>query len=321
MTIPDYYLEPANYAVDCDDINRVRHTVFVVEQNIPEEVEFDELDPHCHHVLARDSQGRAIGTGRLTAEGQLGRLAVLQEWRRQRVGESLLGALIERARGLGLSLVTANAQVSVLKFYQRFGFNPDGEVFMEAGIPHQAVRLPLPLPSLKPFSRKAVKPAKAVVHPVNLDTIQSIVAATVQLIAKAKRYVCIYSQDLEYEVYAHKDVVEALKQFALRQRDGSIQIIIQEPQNLRNQVHPVIELAQRLSSHVLLRAPLELEDRKNMSAFVVNDDDGYLFRLQGARYVGHWSPNLPSKNRQLRELFEQVWQRSRPCSEFRALSL
>lgn len=319
MTISSYYLEPANYAVDFDDIYRVRHAVFVVEQNIPEEVEFDELDCQCHHVLARDSQGSAIGTGRLTAEGRLGRLAVLQEWRCQRVGKSILGALIERARALGLSEVTANAQVSVLKFYQKFDFNLDGEVFMAVGIPHQAVRLALQ--PLQTFSREPPKVVMDVVHSLNLDTIESVISATVAVITRARRYLYIYSRDLEFSIYAHKDVVEALKQFALRQRDGNIQIIIQEPESLRNQMHPVIDLAQRLSSHLLLRAPTELDDLKALSAFIINDTGGYLFRLQGARYEGHWSSNLPSKNRQFRELFEQVWQRSRPCSEFRALSL
>jgi len=319
MIIPDYYLEPANYAIDRDDIIRVRQAVFVVEQHIPEELEFDAMDPRCHHVLARDSRGRAIGTGRLSVEGQLGRLAVLKEWRRQRVGGSLLAALIEKARSLGLVQVTASAQVSVLKFYLQLGFVPEGAVFMEADIPHQTVRLQLQ--PLEPFSRSPVKSFREVMPAVSLDEIQSIIAATVQIIADTRRYLCIYSRDLEYSLYGHSDVVDAIKQCALRQRGGSIQIIIQEPENLRNQIHPVIELAQRLSSHILLRAPTELEDVKNASAFVLNDHDGYLFRLQGARFEGHWSPQLPSKNRQLRESFEQVWQRSRPCSEFRALSL
>lgn len=320
MAITDYYLEPANYVADHDDIVRVRHAVFVVEQNIPEELEFDELDPLCHHVLARDNQGRAIGTGRLTMEGKLGRLAVLPAWRRQRVGESLVRTFVERARGLGLTAVTASAQVSVLGFYQQFGFNPEGAVFMEADIPHQTVRLNLR--PLQPIVRQAsAKSAVEIMHSVKITTGEANVAATVDIIANARRDLYIYSRDLECSVYAHKQVVAALKQFALRQRNGSMQIIIQEPERLRNQAHPVIELAQRLPSHLLLRAPVELEDLNNNSVFVVNDNDGYLFRLQGSRSDGHWSTCLPAKNRQLRELFDQVWQRSRPCSEFRALGL
>jgi predicted GNAT family N-acyltransferase len=94
MEIPNFYLEPANFEVDFEDLRCVRKLVFVVEQQIPLEVEFDELDRHCHHVIARDVLCRPIGTGRLSPEGKIGRMAVLHEWRRQGVGESLLRTLI-----------------------------------------------------------------------------------------------------------------------------------------------------------------------------------------------------------------------------------
>lgn len=115
--------------------------------------------------------------------------------------------------------------------------------------------------------------------------------------------------------------MEALKQLALRNRGGGVQIIIQEPANLRGQTHPVLELAQRLTSHFQIRTPVESEDLQYLSAFLTNDSDGYLFRLLGNRYEGHWSPNLPAKNRRLQEEFERVWHRSVPCSEFRVLGL
>jgi hypothetical protein len=100
-----------------------------------------------------------------------------------------------------------------------------------------------------------------------------------------------------------------------------VQIIVQDPTSLRNQVHPVVELAQRLPSYFLIRVPDEAEDLQYASAFMLNDNDGYLFRLLGTRYEGHWSPTLPARNRPLREEFERVWQRSSACAEFRALSL
>jgi len=100
-----------------------------------------------------------------------------------------------------------------------------------------------------------------------------------------------------------------------------IEIIIQEPASLRGQSHPVLELAQRLSSHFLIRTPVEEQDIQYPSAFIVNDSDGYLFRLIGSRFEGVWSPNLPARNKQLSEEFQRVWQCSRPCTEFRALGL
>ncbi|MDD1621995.1 MAG: GNAT family N-acetyltransferase [Methylococcaceae bacterium] len=319
MNIPNYYLEPANYQVDFEDLHYLRNLVFVEEQQIPPEVEFDELDRQCHHFIARDVERRPIGTGRLSPEGKIGRMAVLQEWRSQRVGESLLRALIEKARNQGLTKVSAHAQLAALGFYEKCGFTREGEVFMEAGIPHQAVQLMLePLAQPK---RPPPKPRESSVEAQRLETVESALAATLQLIMNARRQLCIYSRDLEYWLYGQNDIVEALKQFALRNRNATVQIIIQDPASLQSQTHPVLELAQKLPSYFLIRAPLETEDLQYLSAFVINDFDGYLFRLQGNRYEGHWSPNLPARNRQLREEFERVWQRSRPCTEFRALGL
>jgi predicted GNAT family N-acyltransferase len=319
MNIPEFYLEPANYAADFDVISSVREAVFVLEQNIPAELEFDELDRDCHHMLARDSQGGAIGTGRLTSDGRIGRVAVLREWRLQRVGTSLVHALIDKARSLGLSSVTANAQVQVLGFYEKLGFKAEGATFVEAGIPHQSMRLAIqPVsPSIRPQS----KVRETLVQAVTVDTVDAIREASIQLISPARRSLCVYTRGLDQAIYADGTLVEALKQLALRHRNSEIRIIIQEPEALRYQTHPVIDLAQRLSSHFLLRTPLEPEDLQYLSAFVVNDADGYLFQMLGDRYEAHWSPRLAVQNRRLREEFERVWQRSRQCSEFRALSL
>lgn len=319
MDIPNYYVEPANYAVDGDDLRYVRMAVFVVEQQIPAEEEFDEQDPQCYHLIARNEHGQPIGTGRLSATGQIGRMAVLKEWRGQGVGRSLLRALLEKARSLGLSAVTANAQQEALVFYRKFGFDSDGQTFMEAGIPHQAMRLTL---QVQAQSTRPPPPARAPsVEAERLDSIESTLAATLQLINDARRQIHIYSRELEDELYGQTDIVEALKQFVLRNRNSMVEIIVQEPAKLNGRTHPVLELAQRLSSHFLIRTPVEEEHLQYPSAFIVTDSDGYLFRLIGERFEGHWSPNLPARQRQLHEEFERVWQRSRPCTEFRALGL
>lgn len=319
MHITNFYLEPANYQADYEALHYVRQQVFVVEQRIPPEIEFDELDRHCHHFLARDEQSEPIATGRLSAQGKIGRMAVLPDWRGQGVGRSLLRVIIEKARALGLATVSANAQVSALGFYQKLGFTAEGAVFMEAGIPHRTVHLPLS--PRETAERPKAQPRAASIEALRLETLESATAATRQLIQGARRQLTIYSRDLEYALYGQTEIVEALKQLALRNRGGGVRIIIQEPANLRGQTHPVLELAQKLTSHFQIRTPVESEDLQYLSAFLVTDSDGYLFRLLGNRYEGHWSPNLPAKNRRLQEEFERVWQRSRPCTEFRVLGL
>jgi len=318
MVIPDFFVEPANYQTDLEDLQHVRNWVFVVEQQIPPEVEFDELDPQCHHFLARDAQRQPIATGRLTADGRIGRMAVIREWRGQGVGQAVLRTLIEKARSLGLSRVNAHSQVGALGFYEKFGFSREGEVFSEAGIPHQRVHLQIPPLEIV---HRMPKPVADSVPAERVETIDAAAMVSEQIISKARRALYIYSHELEFGLYGQAIIVESLKQFVLGNRNSMVQIIIQEPMNLRGQTHPVLELAQRLSSHFLIRSPVDAEDLDNQSAFIINDCGAYLFRLFGNRYEGHWSPNLPSRHRQLHEAFERVWHRSRPCSEFRALGL
>ncbi|MGR8931327.1 MAG: GNAT family N-acetyltransferase [Gammaproteobacteria bacterium] len=319
MNIPTFFVEPANYQADLEDLRYVRTGVFVVEQQIPPDIEFDELDSECHHFIGRDDQRRPIATGRLAPDGKIGRMAVIKEWRGQGVGEAMLLALIEKARKLGFSTLVANAQVSALGFYQKFGFVAEGGEFSEAGIPHQLVRL-----WLKPMEEaqyRAVKPLQNSVPAVRVENLAFSLVVTRKIIEDARRELYIYSRDLEFGLYGQLEIVAALKQFALGNRNSLVQIIVQEPLNLRGRVHPLLELAQRLTSHFSLRMPVEAEDLQKQSAFFINDCGGYLFSSLGERYEGHWSPYLPARHRQLQEEFERIWQRSSPCTEFRALGI
>ena len=118
----------------------VRTEVFVVEQGVPAEIERDALDAVCRHAIARDAGGRVIATGRLLPDGHIGRMAVLRTARGAGVGGAVLQALIAEAARRGLPEVALNAQTHARAFYLRHGFEAVGEVFMEAGIPHRAMR-------------------------------------------------------------------------------------------------------------------------------------------------------------------------------------
>jgi hypothetical protein len=96
---------------------------------------------------------------------------------------------------------------------------------------------------------------------------------------------------------------------------------VQNPGSVPGQAHPLLELAQKLPSSFQFCTPIEADDLNTTSAYLVNDREGYLFRLNTARYTGVWSPALPGRNRQLRDEFERLWQRSEPCTEFRVLSI
>ena len=120
----------------------IRFEVFVDEQRVPAEIELDEHDAHCIHAIAY-SGGRAVGTGRLLPDGHIGRMAVLKPARGKGIGKALLRSLIEAAHRRGDREVMLSAQVHAVGFYRAEGFEPEGPVYEEAGIPHQAMRLAL----------------------------------------------------------------------------------------------------------------------------------------------------------------------------------
>ena len=121
----------------------VRELVFIEEQRVPRELEWDEWDEASDHAVAIDSTGKAIGTARLLPDGRIGRMAVLKERRGQGVGAALLRAMLDRARERSMTRAVLHAQVRAAGFYRRFGFRERGGEFLEAGIPHVEMTLDL----------------------------------------------------------------------------------------------------------------------------------------------------------------------------------
>jgi predicted GNAT family N-acyltransferase len=129
-------VRPADWAIDREMLKALREEVFIREQSVPADMEWDEFDPKSRHVVAM-ADSIPIGTGRLLPDGHIGRMAVLLEWRGQGAGSALLTGLIEIARTLGMQRVLLNTQVQALPFYLRHGFQAEGEEFLDAGISHR----------------------------------------------------------------------------------------------------------------------------------------------------------------------------------------
>lgn len=130
----------------------VRHEVFVVEQDVPPELEYDEYDATSAHLLAVGPDGAALGTARLIhgaealamtggTEGRvlLGRLAVVAAARGTGLGAQLVRAVEELGREHGAREVELHAQVQALGFYERLGYAAEGPVYDDAGIPHRTM--------------------------------------------------------------------------------------------------------------------------------------------------------------------------------------
>ncbi|MFF3963283.1 GNAT family N-acetyltransferase [Streptomyces griseorubiginosus] len=153
MSTPAYEVRVAEDPADREACFTVRKEVFVGEQGVPEDVEYDAYDAVALHVLAVREDGVPLGTGRLlfgeaaagktggdASVGSLGRLAVTQAARGLGVGAALVRAIEDAARARGLAAVDLHAQTHALGFYERLGYVAYGPEFPDAGIAHRAMR-------------------------------------------------------------------------------------------------------------------------------------------------------------------------------------
>jgi len=124
-------------------LKSIRETVFIKEQGVPADLEWDGLDEGCRHALALSHKGDAIGCGRMLADGHIGRISVLPQWRKQKVGTAIMEALLNYARAHDYKQVDVDAQTYAVPFYRKFDFVEEGEAFMDAGLPHIKMRLKL----------------------------------------------------------------------------------------------------------------------------------------------------------------------------------
>jgi predicted GNAT family N-acyltransferase len=131
-------IREADFATDEPSLRAIRFEVFVDEQRVPAEIEMDDRDPHCIHLLAL-SGDVVVGTARIDIpqSGKVGRLAVLPDWRGLGVGRRLMERCHEIAAGHGLREVWCHAQVKAVPFYERLGYRTSGDLFEEAGIDHR----------------------------------------------------------------------------------------------------------------------------------------------------------------------------------------
>ena len=131
----EIHIRVADWKTDHAALRRIREAVFIAEQAVPPELEWDADDATAVHFLALEGE-YPMGTARLLPDGHIGRVAVLKDWRGLKVGDKLIRAVIAEAEEHGLKQQMLSAQVHARAFYERFGFEVVSGEFLDAGIPH-----------------------------------------------------------------------------------------------------------------------------------------------------------------------------------------
>jgi hypothetical protein len=140
------------------------------------------------------------------------------------------------------------------------------------------------------------------------------------LVAEARRSLEVFSRDLEAEIYDQPDFLEGVRALALRSPKVCIRILLQDPARVVRDGHRLVELARRLSSFIEIRRPSH-DYRDYNEAFLIADGSGLLHRRLADRYEGEASFKHPLRARELRNFFDEVWQRAAPHPELQRLHL
>ena len=121
-------------------LRQIRERVFMQEQSVPAELEWDGLDAEAKHLLLNIGQ-QPVACARLLPTQHLGRMAVLPEWRGKGLGRRLMQCAIDYAQHHAWHAIHISAQIQAQGFYQRFGFTVTSEPYLDAGIWHCDMRL------------------------------------------------------------------------------------------------------------------------------------------------------------------------------------
>jgi predicted GNAT family N-acyltransferase len=140
----DFDVRFASTPHDLDAAFDLRRLVFQEEQKVPRPLDRDSLDFNADHVVALDAEGRCIGAGRIirmdSRTCQVSRQVTASQWRGKGVGAAVLGALERMARLRGIAEVYVHSQIPAQRFYRGCGYETQGDVFQEFGVPHIRMR-------------------------------------------------------------------------------------------------------------------------------------------------------------------------------------
>lgn len=306
MSAEKLLIEVANWDQYRETLLSIRGEVFIDEQKVPEDIERDGKDEAASHfLLTRETV--PLGCGRLLPDGKVGRMAVLQQHRGQGLGRQLLAFIVEQARHQGMKRLYLHAQAHALDFYLGAGFAPFGEEFEEAGIPHAAMELLVDY-------RGTGHPVTAVAYPEPFTTLALELALT------ARRSLCIYSEQLDREVFDSPELASAITALARRSRYSDVRILINDPRPMIKQGHRLLELARRLSSTIHIRV-IEEHPELPAATYILRDNDGVVYKPDERRQRGFYEPDSRASARRHIEKFDDLWRWGKVDSELRILRL
>lgn len=279
-----------NYTATLRDI---RKRVFVEEQGVAAEDEWDGQDEAAVHFLAW-SGSSPVACARLQPQGKVQRMAVLRDWRKRGIGSALLRSIVRYAHDGGMPDLFLDAQTAAVPFYEKHGFVASGPEFLDAGILHRRMY----------HTSKAVQQSPV----VRISGPDESLRALRESIRSGRNTLDILTHQLTPALYADDEVVDAILALAKRTRRSKVRVLVQDTRPLHSGRHPLVQLAQRLPSRIGLRGLQEMPQDGAMG-YAINDQQSVVFFNEEAELVGYRNDSAAAEARHLLNEFDHLWDR------------
>lgn len=302
----------------------IRQTVFIDEQQVPAELEWDETDAIADHFIALTPDNTPVAVARLYPSvmdtAHIGRMAVMPAFRGRGYGEQLLRHIMADAAG-DFEDLYLSAQTQAVEFYQRSGFHVCSRPYDDAGIPHVDMHCLAPQLITARFQEHdwpmvAGKDNNAWVF----ESEGELIGAMDSLASQARQSLWIYDQYLDHERYDRFRLREIVSAVARRHRLSEIRLLIHDERPLVQRRHQLVELMRRLPSKIELRL-VNTDYPWETQAFMLADRQALVYRHQFDKPDGFARFSDPGHSIRLRETFQRMWEAGRPSLELRELPL
>jgi len=301
----NYTVKIIDWNIDGELCKAIRSKVFIEEQGVPIQEELDDKDGQAKtlHFLALDGD-KPVGTARLINHQQIGRMAVLKDYRSKSVGALLLRAVVRKSLELHQSTdamprIHLHSQISATGFYEKYGFTVFGEEFLDAGIPHR----PMSLNWEKGETLEHIFQDEV----IRLNRLSDFHFHLHLLTISTSRYLDILCDSLNPQLYGAECVVSAVSSLARRSRSSSIRILLRDSSSLQGVHHPLVSLSQRLSSKIEIRV-LSSDYKPKSQSYAVFDRRRILFFNNESEMKGFVNYLASAEARHEKEEFERCWE-------------
>ncbi|QSP93596.1 GNAT family N-acetyltransferase [Marinobacter salinisoli] len=305
-------------------IRDIREQVFIQEQDVPPELEWDDTDEIADHYLAVMPDNTPVGVARLFGTlgetAHIGRMAILPDFRDQGIGEALLRHVMTDAAS-SHDQIMLSAQEYAIPFYQRSGFHVCSDLYDDAGIPHADMRCLSPDMVIKALAERRNPQVLGRDDQSWLFSDEHDMISLMDSVAgQARQRIWLYDRFLEHDLYDRFRFRELVSSLARRHRQSEVRLLIHDDKPLVKRRHRLVELMRRLPSKIELRLASE-DYPAEEQPFLLADREGVVYRHDFYNPQGFAKFADGGRVKLLSERFQRMWDTGRTSLELRELPL